>query len=179
MAPYHQKAKGKKNETPVRLAERWFRLVYCSACLTFTHTNAHVEKQTGATRTRPRRLSLSDASHERSPRLLFGGFRAETRSSGAKNNIRQRQNELGSHRGELRVRTNTQSFLLIQSPAMFSPTSGYYVMFVSGTPLLIRLFLHRAKPIRLTLARTDTGKENRFFFPYQGDGCAEILKGPL
>lgn len=153
MAPYHQKEKEKK-ETPARLAEHWFRLVYCSACLTFTHTNTHIEKQTGP-RTRPQRLSLSDMSHERSPRLLLGAFAQRHEVLGLRITLgrsasRQRQKELGSHRGELHVRTNTESFLLIQSPAMFSPTSGYYVMFVSGTPLLIRLFLQRAKPIRLT-----------------------------
>lgn len=148
------------------------------------HTHKHTHRKTdGATHTHPQRLLLSDMSHERSPRLLLGAFAQRHEVLGLRITLgrsasRQRQKELGSHRGELHVRTNTESFLLIQSPAMFSPTSGYYVMFVSGTPLLIRLFLQRAKPIRLTLARTDTGKENRFF-SYQGDGCAEILKGPL
>lgn len=148
------------------------------------HTHKHTHRKTdGATHTRPQRLLLSDMSHERSPRLLLGAFAQRHEVLGLRITLgrsasRQRQKELGSHRGELHVRTNTESFLLIQSPAMFSPTSGYYVMFVSGTPLLIRLFLQRAKPIRLTLARTDTGKENRFF-SYQGDGCAETLKGPL
>lgn len=134
------------------------------------HTHKHTHRKTdGATHTRPQRLLLSDMSHERSPRLLLGAFAQRHEVLGLRITLgrsasRQWQKELGSHRGELHVRTNTESFLLIQSPAMFSPTSGYYVMFVSGTPLLIRLFLQRAKPIRLTLARTDTGKENRFFF---------------
>lgn len=42
--------------------------------------------------------------------------------------------------GVLPVCVLTRATLLIRSPAMFSPTSGYYVMFVSVTPWLIRLF---------------------------------------
>lgn len=129
------------------------------------HTCTH-SKTDGSTHVAPQRLLLSGMSHEQSSQLALRGFRMETWSSGAKNNIRQvcfpAVAGLGSWCAvESRVCVLTWVLLLIRSPAMFSPTSGYYVMFVSVTPRLISMFLHRAKPIWLTLAQTKRDKKNK------------------
>lgn len=158
MAPHNQ-----KNKWPSRHV-----LVLTGLLLSMSHlhTYTHAERQTVTCIQPPQRLLLSDMSHEQSPQLALRGFRTETWSSGAKNNIRQVCCPAVAGLGncgteEIRVCVLTWVLLLIRSPAMFSPTSGYYVMFVSVTPWLIRLFLHRAKPIWLTLVGTDTGIEKK------------------
>ena len=120
----------------------WFTAQRASPSHTHTnkHKHTHTHRKTdGYTYTHPQKLLLCDVSHEQSPQLALRGFRAETWSSGAKNNIRQvccpAVAVLGScGTEESRVCVLTGVLLLIRSPAMFSPTSGYYVMFVSVTP---------------------------------------------
>lgn len=108
--------------------------------------------------TPPQWLLLSDTSHEQSPQLALRGFRTETWSSGAKNNIRQvccpavaGLRSCGAEQSWVCVQTGV--LLLIRSPAMFSPTSGYYVIFLSVTPWLIRLFFTPSETNMINISR--------------------------
>lgn len=143
VSPYHSEKEKEKNNNKGKHNAGWSGRVLvltglCPACLTFTH------KQTDGHMPPRGLLLLSDTSHERAPQLAVRGFCSETWSSEAKNNMEQVWGRPGIE-APLRsaawcVCVLTRTWLLIQSPAMFNPTSGYYVMFVSVTPWLLRLF---------------------------------------